>query len=103
MWFETSRAPPLVEWSLPPPSTSTPSATHFAAQSTFQNNFAFPFHGATRPVCPQDFASSGFLSHAYPTVSPSKSNARVVIIFPHFSHTTETGSQVSSRSEERRV
>src|SRR3989344_910491 len=106
MLFATSREPPLVEWSLPPPSISTPCATHFAAQSTFQNSFAAPLHGAMRPVYPQGTHSSGERSQVYATVPsvPSEvegsySYARVVIIFPHFSHTTETGSHDTSFSE----
>src|SRR3989344_369309 len=99
MELAPSREPPLVEWSLPPPSISTPCAIHFAAQSTFQNNFPVPPQGAMRPVCPQHFVSSGFLSQTYPTVSPSKSCALVVIIFPHFSHMTEIGSHEESFSE----
>src|SRR3989344_4187071 len=63
IWLATSREPPFVEWSLPPPSISTPCATHFAAQSTFQKSFVVPFHGATRPLWPQGMHSSGERSH----------------------------------------
>src|SRR3989344_6453726 len=50
IWLPTSLLPPLVEWSLPAPSTATPLTFHLAGHSTFHASFAFTPNGETRPL-----------------------------------------------------
>src|SRR4051812_24045838 len=100
MWLATSRAPPLVEWSLPPPSTCTPATFHFAGHSTFQGSLALPPNGDTRPLKSQPLAYAILSTEQCTlTVSPSKSLASVVAIFLQFGQITASGSHSSSFCE----
>src|SRR5216117_2936862 len=49
----TSREPPLVVWSLPAPSMSTPNVCHFATHSSFHGSFPLPSNGEMAPEWPQ--------------------------------------------------
>src|SRR3989344_5631840 len=100
IWLPTSLLPPLVEWSLPAPSTSTPSTFHLAGHSTLKGNFALPPKGESLPSCPHPSAHLTIAgSQRYDTSLPFHANTLVVPTFPQFSQMTESGYQSSGFCE----